>query len=233
MSRMRQSVALLFALAVGSVVVTATLGAGAVRQTASAADRRVLTAAEAFLATLDARQRAKANIELSAKARTVWSNLPTGIAHGNRHRAGRTNEKPDQELVVRIARALQRAEPRLPGHVGRGHHRESRRRATRGRDAGGVSIDDAEYLRVRQCRSGSQCAIARRSASATSSDRTLRSGCRRYDFRNSTRYSEAGWLFGAQSGMVCTWVSTMPTSLATTWGGTPCPPRLASTPDGT
>ena len=33
----------------------------------------------AFLATLDAGQRAKANIELNAKTRTIWSNLPTGI----------------------------------------------------------------------------------------------------------------------------------------------------------
>jgi hypothetical protein len=36
-------------------------------------------AAQAFLGTLDAARRAKANIDLNAKTRTVWSNLPTGI----------------------------------------------------------------------------------------------------------------------------------------------------------
>jgi hypothetical protein len=37
-----------------------------------------VTAAEAFLATLDPGQRLKANIDLNEKTRTVWSNLPTG-----------------------------------------------------------------------------------------------------------------------------------------------------------
>jgi hypothetical protein len=44
------------------------------------AERRVVSAAEAFLATLDPAQRTKANPALNAKTRTVWSNLPTGIA---------------------------------------------------------------------------------------------------------------------------------------------------------
>jgi hypothetical protein len=39
-----------------------------------------VAAAETFLATLDAQQRAKANPPLNASTRTVWSNLPTGIA---------------------------------------------------------------------------------------------------------------------------------------------------------
>ena len=41
---------------------------------------RAVAAAEAFLATLDQGQRAKANIDLNEKTRTVWSNLPTGMA---------------------------------------------------------------------------------------------------------------------------------------------------------
>ena len=43
------------------------------------AERRIVTAAEGFLATLDAAQRTKANLPLNATSRTVWSNLPTGI----------------------------------------------------------------------------------------------------------------------------------------------------------
>ncbi len=41
---------------------------------------RVVKAAEAFLGTLDATGRSKAQIDLNAKTRTVWSNLPSGIA---------------------------------------------------------------------------------------------------------------------------------------------------------
>jgi len=40
---------------------------------------RAVAAAEAFLGTLDQSQRAKANIDLNEKTRTVWSNLPSGI----------------------------------------------------------------------------------------------------------------------------------------------------------
>jgi hypothetical protein len=57
------------------------LGAASLRQAPAAPGvQRLVTAAEAFLATLDPPQRAKANGELNAKTRTVWSNLPTGIA---------------------------------------------------------------------------------------------------------------------------------------------------------
>ena len=44
------------------------------------ATSRAVAAAEAFLGTLDQAQRAKANIDLNEKTRTVWSNLPTGMA---------------------------------------------------------------------------------------------------------------------------------------------------------
>jgi Protein of unknown function (DUF3500) len=42
-------------------------------------ERRIVAAAEAFLASLDPAERSRANIALDAKTRTVWSNLPTGI----------------------------------------------------------------------------------------------------------------------------------------------------------
>ena len=40
---------------------------------------RAVAAADAFLATLDATQRSKANLEFNEKTRVVWSNLPSGI----------------------------------------------------------------------------------------------------------------------------------------------------------
>jgi hypothetical protein len=46
---------------------------------AADATSRAVAAAEAFLTTLDQSQRAKANIDLNEKTRTVWSNLPSGI----------------------------------------------------------------------------------------------------------------------------------------------------------
>src|SRR4029453_6869785 len=42
------------------------------------ATARAVRAAEAFLSTLEERQRAKANIALNERTRIVWSNLPTG-----------------------------------------------------------------------------------------------------------------------------------------------------------
>ena len=42
--------------------------------------RRAVAAADAFLTTLTPAQRLKANLDLNEKTRTVWSNLPTGIA---------------------------------------------------------------------------------------------------------------------------------------------------------
>lgn len=69
------------ALAIGMVFASATTGAASRRtQVAAAAQRRAVAAADAFLATLDPAKRAKAHIELNAKTRTVWSNLPTGVA---------------------------------------------------------------------------------------------------------------------------------------------------------
>lgn len=69
------------ALAVAAAVAMAALGAASLRQAPPApAVQRLVTAADAFLATLDAPKRARANIDLNARTRTIWSNLPTGIA---------------------------------------------------------------------------------------------------------------------------------------------------------
>jgi hypothetical protein len=65
-------------LAVGAAALGA-MSAG-LAQGPSDAERRIVAAAEAVLGTLDPAQRSKANIALDAKTRTVWSNLPTGIA---------------------------------------------------------------------------------------------------------------------------------------------------------
>jgi uncharacterized protein DUF3500 len=68
-------------LLVVSAVAAGTIGG--IRSTqkpaGSNATTRAVTAADAFLATLDAAKRAKANVELNAQTRTIWSNLPTGI----------------------------------------------------------------------------------------------------------------------------------------------------------
>jgi hypothetical protein len=47
---------------------------------AALATARAVTAAQTYLGTLDAAQRAKANPDLNEKTRIVWSNLPTGMA---------------------------------------------------------------------------------------------------------------------------------------------------------
>ena len=82
MAHMRRGVVAFSVFLVGCVIAAATLAARPERQAqaATAANRRAVSAAEAFLSTLDAEQRAMANIDLNAKTRTVWSNLPTGIA---------------------------------------------------------------------------------------------------------------------------------------------------------
>ena len=62
-------------VAAGAIGVTALQRAPAADMTA-----RAMAAAETFLATLDPAQRAKANLAFNESTRTVWSNLPTGIA---------------------------------------------------------------------------------------------------------------------------------------------------------
>jgi uncharacterized protein DUF3500 len=62
------------------MVVFGTIGVARLQRAPPSTDAtaRAVSAAEAFLATLDQGQRLKANIDLNEKTRTVWSNLPTG-----------------------------------------------------------------------------------------------------------------------------------------------------------
>ena len=71
----RVLVAILFA--VGAIGVSAALQRTAPSPTATT---RAVAAAQAFLATLDEAQKRKAQLDLNEKTRTVWSNLPSGIA---------------------------------------------------------------------------------------------------------------------------------------------------------
>ena len=63
-------------LVLGSVGVSTSQRGGP----ATDATSRAVAAAEAFLATLDQSQRVKVNLDLNEKTRTVWSNLPSGMA---------------------------------------------------------------------------------------------------------------------------------------------------------
>ena len=64
-----------------AVLASGTMGISAVQRSGAAPDAtaRAVAAAEAFLAALDAQQRAKANPPLNGSTRTIWSNLPSGI----------------------------------------------------------------------------------------------------------------------------------------------------------
>ena len=64
-----------------AILLIASGGVSTLQRTAPATDAtaRVVAAADAFLATLNQSQRAKANLDLNEKTRTVWSNLPSGI----------------------------------------------------------------------------------------------------------------------------------------------------------
>ena len=67
---------------VGVLVACGAIGVSAAFQrTAPAAGvtARAVTAADAFLQTLDESQRRKANLDFNEQTRVVWSNLPTGI----------------------------------------------------------------------------------------------------------------------------------------------------------
>src|SRR5688572_16888069 len=116
MAHTRRTVAVLSVLVVGCAAAAVALGARAERQAqaASSANRRVVSAAEAFLATLDAGQRAKANIDLNAKTRTIWSNLPTGItmqvgaATRNGLKLGDLTPVQEKAAMALVAAALSR-----------------------------------------------------------------------------------------------------------------------------
>ena len=77
MSRRLSRFAFTLLLASGAVAVSTLQRTAAPAPNATS---RAVAAAESFLATLDPGQRTRANIDLNEKTRTIWSNLPTGIA---------------------------------------------------------------------------------------------------------------------------------------------------------
>ena len=93
-------------LAALAVLATTTIGVARLQRAApsTGATARAVTAAEAFLATLDQGQRAKANIDLNEKTRTVWSNLPSGatmqVGATERNGLKLGDMKPDQEKAA-------------------------------------------------------------------------------------------------------------------------------------
>jgi hypothetical protein len=116
MTHMRGAIALVAAVVVGCAVAAATLRARAEQPArgSNAATRRVVSAAEGFLATLDAEQRVKANADLNAKTRTIWSNLPTGITMQvgattrNGLKLGDMNPAQEKAALALLAAALSR-----------------------------------------------------------------------------------------------------------------------------
>jgi hypothetical protein len=72
----------LFKMVLSVLLAAGAIGVTAFQRGTPAPDltARAMAAADAFLATLDQAQRAKANIAFNESTRTVWSNLPTGIA---------------------------------------------------------------------------------------------------------------------------------------------------------
>jgi hypothetical protein len=73
---------------------------------------RAVAAAQAFLATLDNQQRARAEIGLTPAARQIWSNLPTGIAmqvgatRRNGVRLGELNAEQQRAMLALVAAVL-------------------------------------------------------------------------------------------------------------------------------
>jgi Protein of unknown function (DUF3500) len=63
------------------ILVIGSIGVSTLQRSGPAPDAtaRAVAAADAFLATLNPAQRAKAHLDLNEKTRTVWSNLPSGI----------------------------------------------------------------------------------------------------------------------------------------------------------
>src|SRR3989442_608826 len=70
-------------IAVLGLPVAASMSQRGAPPAASAATVKAVSAAKAFLATLDSRQRTKASLELNRTTRANWSNLPTGTTFQN------------------------------------------------------------------------------------------------------------------------------------------------------
>jgi len=95
------SLALFSSLALG-----ADQRAGSSRAADAASTSRVVAAANAFLDTLDAGQRAKATFEFRSTQRTGWSNLPTGIFQRNGLRLGDLTSRQRDAALALVASAL-------------------------------------------------------------------------------------------------------------------------------
>ena len=78
------------------------------------ATSRAVAAAEAFLATLDPAQRAKANVDFNDKTRTIWSNLPVGTTmqvgatERNGLRLGEMTPAQEKAALALVATTLSR-----------------------------------------------------------------------------------------------------------------------------
>ena len=81
---------------------------------ATGSTARAVAAAEAFLATLDAGQRAKANVDFNEKTRTIWSNLPVGTTmqvgatERNGLRLGEMTPAQEKAALALVASTLSR-----------------------------------------------------------------------------------------------------------------------------
>jgi hypothetical protein len=92
-------------VAVGSAqrVAAPAQAAGAARDTVTA---RVVSAANAFLATLSPAERDKAMFAFGSSQRTVWSNLPSGIFQRNGLRFGDLTQQQRTAALALVAAAL-------------------------------------------------------------------------------------------------------------------------------
>jgi hypothetical protein len=112
---LRRGLALANAGLVAIAITAVTLAARNDRQAGSdAAGKRILAATQAFLETLTPAQRSKAVVDLNAKTRTIWSNLPTGIAmqvgakERNGLKIGEMSPPQEKAALALLAAALSR-----------------------------------------------------------------------------------------------------------------------------
>jgi hypothetical protein len=103
-----------FAVAAGvTLSAFVTMPAGR-EQPATGSGGRIVAAADAYLATLDAGQLARARLDLNARTRTVWSNLPTGVAmqvgatERNGLKLGAMTPAQEKAALALVAAALSR-----------------------------------------------------------------------------------------------------------------------------
>ena len=111
MSNLPRRVLVVVLVAIGAIGVSAAFQ----RTTPSAGvTTRAVAAADAFLQTLDAAQRQKANLDFNEKTRVVWSNLPSGttmqVGATERNGLKLANMTPAQEkaALALVATALSR-----------------------------------------------------------------------------------------------------------------------------